>query len=170
VTHPIWIRRAANVVAHGASRWINRVGAEVRSMCAPQMPRALPRRCLSPNHPRRTPGDRLSSHAPTCFRGHHRRVALRHARPSDTGFHQPTCAPRTRRVATCQPSWVMNLRSHPNTISLQARSRSRISTCVDSPWHCRTLEGVSLPKHLGTGRNVRRSGSLVVPDRCLSYL
>ena len=33
VTHPIRIRRAANVVGHGASRWVNRVRAKVR--CVP---------------------------------------------------------------------------------------------------------------------------------------
>jgi len=30
VTHPIGIRRAANVVSHDASRWINRVPAKIR--------------------------------------------------------------------------------------------------------------------------------------------
>ena len=95
-------------------------------------PRELPRRCPNPNHLRRMSGDRLSSHAPTCFRGYHRRVDRRHAGPTDTGFHQMMLAPRMRRDATCQPSWVKNLHSHPNTISRQTRSRSRISPCADS--------------------------------------
>ena len=81
--------------------------------CALRTPPALPRRCLTPNRPRRTWGDRLSSHAPTCFRAHHRRVDPRHAGPTDTGFHQTTRAPRRTRAATCQPSWVRNLHSRP---------------------------------------------------------
>ena len=104
-----------------------------RSMtCALRTPRALPHRCLNPNHPRRTSGDRLSSHAPTCFRGHHRRVDRPHAGPTDTGFHQMKLSPRTRRDATCQSSSVRNRHSHPNTIFPQARSRSRISSCANS--------------------------------------
>src|ERR1043166_2046405 len=101
--------------------------------CALQTPRALPRRCLTPNHPRQTQGDRLSSHAPTCFPWHHRRVDPRHVAPTDTGFHQPTFAPRRRRAATYQSSWVKNLHSHPPTISRELRSRSRILLCTDSP-------------------------------------
>jgi hypothetical protein len=99
---------------------------------APRTPHALPRQCLTPNHPRRMSGDRLSSHAPTCFRGDHRRVDPRHAGRTDTGFHQTMLAPRTRQGATCQPSWVKNLHSHPETISRQAGSRSRIFPCTDS--------------------------------------
>ena len=89
-------------------------------------PRALPRQCLLPNRPRRMSGDQFSSHAPTCFRGHRRRVDRRHAGLTDTGFHQMMPAPRKRRAATCQPGWVKNLHSHPNTISRQTRSHSRI--------------------------------------------
>ena len=92
--------------------------------CALRTPRALPRRCLTPHHLRRTSGDRLSSHAPTCFRQRHRRVDPKPAGPTDTGFHQPTCAPRRRRAATSQPSWVRNLHSHPQIISRELRSRS----------------------------------------------
>jgi hypothetical protein len=84
--------------------------------CALRTPRALPRRCLNPNHPRRMSGDRLSSHAPTCFREHHRRVDRRHAGLTGTGFDQRMRALRTRRDATCQPSWVRNLNSHRQTI------------------------------------------------------
>jgi len=87
------------------------------TMCAFRTPCALLRRCLSPNHPRRMAGDRVSSHAPTCFRGHHRRVDPRHAGPADTGFRLTMLAPRTKRDATCQPSSVKNLHSHSNTIS-----------------------------------------------------
>ena len=124
VPHPIRIRRAMNVVGHRASRWVNGVRAEVRA-CALRTPRALPRRCLSPNHPRRMSGDRLSSHAPTCFREHHRRADRRHAGLTGTGFHQMMRALRTTRDATCQPGWVRNLHSHPQTISREVRSRSR---------------------------------------------
>ena len=91
---------------HGASRcqpmdhWCT-----CRSMtCALRTPRGLPRRCPNPNHPRRMSGDRLSSHAPTCFRGHHRKVDRRPAGQTDTGFHQTMFAPCTRRDATCQLS------------------------------------------------------------------
>ena len=91
-----------------------------------RMPRALPRRCPPPNHPRRTSGDRPSSHAPTCFRAHHRRVDPRHAGLTDTELHQTPCAPRKTRAATCRPSSVRNLHSHPETISRELRSRSRI--------------------------------------------
>jgi len=89
--------------------------------CALRTRRALPRLCLSLNHPRRTSGDLFSSHAPTCFRWHRRRVDPRHAGPKDTGFRQTTRAPRTTRAATCQSGWVKNLHSHPNTISRQTR-------------------------------------------------
>ena len=37
-------------------------------------------------------------------------------------------------------------------------------------WHRRTLEGVRVREYFGAGRNVRRTGPLVVPDRCLSQL
>jgi hypothetical protein len=89
-----------------------------------RMLRALPRRCPPPNHPRRKLDDRLSSHAPTCFRAHHRRADPRHAGPTDTEFHQTSCAPRKRRVARFQPSSVRNLHSHPLTISRELGSRS----------------------------------------------
>ena len=78
--------------------------------------RALPRRCLTPNHPRRTVSDRLSSDAPTCFRAHRRRVDPRHAGPMDGGVHQTPRVLRRTRVATCQPSWAGNLHSHPQII------------------------------------------------------
>ena len=81
------------------------------TMRALRMPRALPRRCLTPNHPRRMSGDRFSSHAPTCFLGRHRRVDPRHADPTDTGFQQMMFALRTTRDATCQSSRLRNLRS-----------------------------------------------------------
>ena len=93
--------------------------------CALRTPRALPRRCQSPNHPSRMSGDRLSSHVPTCFREHHRRADRRHAGLMGTGFHQMMRALRTIRNATCQPGWVRNLHSHPQTISREVRSRSR---------------------------------------------
>ena len=34
--------------------------------------------------------------------------------------------------------------------------------------HRRTLERIGLSEHSGIGRSVRRSGPLVVPDRCVS--
>src|SRR5215831_19412619 len=82
------------------------------TMRALRKPRGLPRRCLNRNHPRRTLGDRLSSHAPTCFRGDHRKVDQRRADPMDAGFHQMTFSLRTRRDATCQSEWARILRSH----------------------------------------------------------
>ena len=83
--------------------------------------RALPRRRLNLNHQTRMSGDRLSSHAPTCFRGYRRRVDRAHAGPSDTGFHPTMFALRTKRDATCQPSWVRNLNSHRQTIFQELR-------------------------------------------------
>ena len=80
--------------------------------CALRTRRGLPHRCLNPNHLRRMPGDRLSRHALTCFRGDHRKVDQRRVGPMDTGFHQMTFSLRTRRGATCQSEWVRNLRSH----------------------------------------------------------
>jgi hypothetical protein len=84
--------------------------------CVLRTPCALRRRCPNLNHPTRTSGDRLSSHAPTCFREHHRRVDPPHAGLTDTGFHPTMLAPRKKRDATCQPSLVTNRHSHPNTI------------------------------------------------------
>ena len=63
VTHPIRIRSAANVVGHGASRWINRVRAKVRDVpferCAHFRVGACPRivrgehRAINSHHMRR---------------------------------------------------------------------------------------------------------------------
>ena len=124
MTHPIWYRGATNVVGHGASRCVNGIRAETYTCALRTLP-ALPRRCLNPNHPRRMSGDRLSSHAPTCFREHHKRADRRHAGLTDTGFHQMMRALRKTRDATCQPGWVRNLHSHPQTISREVRSRGR---------------------------------------------
>src|SRR5262245_45815091 len=60
-------------------------------------------------------GDRLSSHVPTCFRVHHKRVDPRHGVLTDTGFHPMLLVPRMRRDATCQRGWVRNLHSRPHT-------------------------------------------------------
>lgn len=90
-----------------------------------QTPRALPRRCLNLNHQTRMSGNRLSSHAPTCFPDYRRRVDRAHAGPSDTGFHPTMFAPRTKRDATCQPGGVRNLNSHWQTIFQERRSAGR---------------------------------------------
>ena len=82
------------------------------TMCALRTPRVFRRRCLNPNHLMRMPGNRLSRHVLTCFRGDHRRVAPRRAGRMDTGFHQMMFSLRTRRDATCQSEWVRNLRSY----------------------------------------------------------
>jgi hypothetical protein len=87
-------------------------------------PRALPSRYLIPRCSRRTGADRLSLHAPTCFRGHNRRVDRRHAHSTDIGFRQTPRAPRKTQDATCQPSWVRNPHSHRQTIFRELRSRS----------------------------------------------
>jgi hypothetical protein len=66
----------------------------------PVLPRQF--RCL--DRSRQTLGDRVSAHARTCFRQHHRKVVPRHARPTDSAFDQTVCVPRTIRAATCQPN------------------------------------------------------------------
>jgi hypothetical protein len=101
-------------------------------------PRALPRQCLLPNRPRRMSGDRFSSHAPTCSRGHHRRVDRRHAGLTDTGFHQIMFALRTRPDATCQLSRLRNLRSQRGLFSensaVAARNLSRRQCAGTRKW------------------------------------
>ena len=52
----------------------------------------------------------------------------------------------------------------------QGRRQHRSAGIVRAKWHRRTLEGVGLPEHFGAGRSMRRSGPVVVQERCLSQL
>ena len=61
-------------------------------------------------------------------------------------------------------------RSDARSASAQGGRRYRSASILRAQWRRRTLEGVGLPEHFGTGRGLRRPGPLVVPDRCLSHL
>ena len=56
----------------------------------------------------------------------------------------------------------------PKSASTRGRRQHRAVGVVRAQRHRRPLERVGLPEHSGIGRSVRRSGPLVVPDRCVS--
>ena len=133
MTHPIRIRRAANVVGHGASRCINRVrtkvrrvpferGAHFRVGACPRIIRGE-RRAIYSHHMRRHVSvgiveelthDMLAQRIPDFAR---RRARLVRPEP-----------PRANQIR-------QGIRIHTQTISREFRSRSRNFLCADSPKH-----------------------------------
>ena len=57
-----------------------------------------------------------------------------------------------------------------SSASARGRGRHRSARVVRAQRHRRTLEGIVIREHSGVGRGVRRPGSVVVPDRCVSQL